>query len=124
LAARTVFRHTLAAGQSVIWVTAQDAANGTVTCQVGPDARTRINIVTKDAVPDLVVGCREDDPDADRAQQCRFLHGATFDVVGHLRQVSAARPRWVVLPRDQDDLCCNPGPDMQCPRPIQPCANP
>ena len=124
LAARTVYRHTLAAGQSVIWVTAQDAANGAVTCQVGPDARTRINLVTKDAVPDLVVNCREDDPDADRAQQCRFLHGATFDVVGHLRQVSAARPRWVVLPRDQDDLCCNPGPDMQCPRPIQPCANP
>jgi hypothetical protein len=124
VAARTLVQHTLTGSQGFVWAAAQDEAQGAVTCQVGPDARTRINLVTKDAVPDLVVNCREDDPDADKAQQCRFLHGATFDVVGHLRQVSAARPRWMVLPRDQDDFCCHPGPDMQCPRPIQPCANP
>jgi len=101
-----------------------DAANGAVTCQVGADSRTRINVVTKDAVPDLQVDCNVNDADAERAQNCRFLHAATFDITGHLRQVSAARPRWMVLPRDQDDVCCHPGPDMQCPKPVQPCANP
>jgi hypothetical protein len=70
------------------------------------------------------VDCREDDPNEERATQCRYLHAATFDITGHLRQVSAARPRWMVLPRDLDDLCCHPGPDMQCPAPIRPCANP
>ncbi|MBZ4415524.1 hypothetical protein [Myxococcus sp. RHSTA-1-4] len=122
--ANTVFEHTLAASQAFMWVSAQNEANGAVTCKVGADSRTRINVVTKDAVPDLVVDCREDDPDTGRAQQCRYLRAATFDVTGHLRQVSAARPRWMVLPRDQDDLCCHPGPGMQCPRPIEPCANP
>jgi hypothetical protein len=124
LAARTVLEHRLTPSQAFVWVSGQDAAAGAVTCRVGADSRTRINVVTKDAVPDLVVDCREDDPDAERAQQCRFLRGATFDIVGHLRQVSAARPRWMVLPRDLDDLCCHPGPDMQCPRPIRACANP
>lgn len=124
LAGNTRLAYTLTADQSVMWVSAQDESKGAVTCKLGTNARTRINLVTKDAVPDLAVNCREDDPNSDKAQQCRFLHGATFDVVGHLRQVSAARPRWMVLPRDQDDLCCYPGPDMQCPRPIKPCANP
>lgn len=124
LAAQTLLAQTLTDAQFSLWFRAQDEANGAVTCQVSPDSRTRFNVVTKDAVPDLVVNCREDDPDAARAEQCRFLHGATFDITGHLRQVSAARPRWMVLPRDQDDLCCYPGPDMQCPKPIKACANP
>jgi hypothetical protein len=124
LAARTLLTQTLSDTQFVMWASAQNEANGAVTCQVGTNANTRINLVTKDAVPDLVVNCREDDPDTNRAQQCRYLHAATFDIVGHLRQVSAARPRWMVLPRDQDDLCCYPGPDMECPKPIKACANP
>ncbi|MCP3141190.1 single stranded DNA-binding domain-containing protein [Pyxidicoccus xibeiensis] len=124
LAARTLYAHTLRASEAFVWVSPQTPANGAVTCQVAMNARTRINVVTKDAAPDLVVDCREDDPDAERARQCRFLRGATFDITGHLRQVSAARPRWMVLPRDQDDLCCHPGPGLECPRPIKPCANP
>jgi hypothetical protein len=90
-------------------------------CYVSRNTHTRMLLTTKDAVPDLKVDCDEKDADADRAQQCRYLHGATFDVVGHLRHVQAARPRWMVLPRDVDDLCCYPGPDLQCPRPIKPC---
>ncbi|QSQ27803.1 hypothetical protein JY651_24150 [Pyxidicoccus parkwayensis] len=124
LAAQTRLTQKLTATQTNMWVSAQDESKGTVTCKVGVDARTRINLVTKDAVPDLVVNCRTDDPDSTKAQQCQFLHAATFDVVGHLRQVSAARPRWMLLPRDQDDLCCYPGPGMECPKPIKPCANP
>lgn len=121
VAALTLLEHTLASGQSAVYASAQTEANGAVSCQIAPHSRTRINVVTRDAAPDLVVDCREDDPDAGRAQQCRYLRAATFDITGHLRQVSAARPRWMVLPRDQDDLCCHPGPGMQCPAPIQPC---
>lgn len=91
------------------------------TCSVGQNAKARINLITKDAVPELNPACSEDDADADRAQQCRNLHGATFDVVGHLRHVQPARPRWAVIPRAPDDLCCRPGPGLGCPRPIQPC---
>jgi hypothetical protein len=91
-------------------------------CHVSLHSRTRINVVTRDAVPDLQVDCSETDTDADRARQCRLLRGATFNVTGHLRQVSAARPRWIVMPRDVDDLCCFPGPEGQCPSPIKQCA--
>ncbi|NTX52683.1 hypothetical protein [Myxococcus sp. CA039A] len=124
LAAATRLEHTLKDNQLFVWVSVQDAVNGSASCKVSQHPRTRINLVTKDAVPDLVVNCSETDADAERAEQCRFLHGATFDIVGHLRHVSAARPRWIVLPRDQDDLCCYPGPGMECPRPIEPCVNP
>ena len=81
----------------------------------------RINVVTRDAIPDLQLDCNPTDSDADKAEQCRLLHAATFDVTGHLRQVQPARPRWIVLPRDVDDVCCSPGPGAQCPRPIKQC---
>lgn len=90
-------------------------------CTVARNTHTRVLLMTKDAVPDLKVDCNESSTNADEAQQCRNLRGATYDVVGHLRHVQAARPRWMVLPRDQEDLCCYPGPGLQCPRPIQPC---
>jgi hypothetical protein len=90
-------------------------------CYVSRNTQTRILLMTKDAVPDLKVDCNENDTDTERARQCRYLRGATFDVVGHLRHVQAARPRWMVLPRDVDDLCCYPGPGLECPRPIKPC---
>ncbi|HEX5752078.1 MAG TPA: hypothetical protein VFZ09_38035 [Archangium sp.] len=93
-------------------------------CSVARNTHTRVLLLTKDAVPDLKVDCSEGTEatqDTDAARQCRYLHGASFDVVGHLRQVQAARPRWMVLPRDQDDLCCYPGPGLECPRPIKPC---
>lgn len=124
VAARTVYEHKLTATQTVVHARAQDEAQGAVTCQVGLNSRTRINVVTKDAAPDLVVDCNENDSNADRAQQCRNLRAATFDVTGHLRHVGAARPRWVVQPRDLGDLCCHPGPGLQCPKPVQPCAVP
>ena len=41
--------------------------------------------------------------------------------IGHLRQVQPARPRWVMLPRDQDDLCCHPAAGLSCPKPIKQC---
>jgi hypothetical protein len=89
-------------------------------CTVSRNPHTRMLLMTKDAVPDLKVECNPVGTD-EAAQQCRNLHEATFDVVGHLRHVQAARPRWMVLPRDQDDLCCYPGPGLQCPKPIKAC---
>ncbi|MFP2925365.1 hypothetical protein ACLESO_09130 [Pyxidicoccus sp. 3LG] len=124
LAANTVYPHTMRASEAFVWAAVQTPANGAATCQVGMNSRTRINVVTKDAAPDLLVDCDENDSNTARAQQCRNLRAATFDITGHLRQVSAARPRWLVLPRDVDDICCHPGQGLQCPAPIKPCANP
>ncbi len=90
-------------------------------CVLGVNARTRINLVTKDAVPELNPDCDENDANEVEAVRCRALRAATFDVVGHLRHVQAARPRWAILPRDADDLCCYPGAGLQCPAPIKPC---
>jgi len=123
LAALTRLDHVMAASESYVWVSGKDTTT-TANCTVSQHPRSRINVVMKDAVPDLVVNCSETDGDADRQQQCKLLHAATFDVTGHLRHVSAARPRWVVQPRDQDDVCCYPGPGLECPRPIKPCVTP
>ncbi|WNG59360.1 hypothetical protein F0U59_35070 [Archangium gephyra] len=90
-------------------------------CSVARNTHTRVLLMTKDAVPDLNVDCNEGTGATEAEKQCRYLHGASFDVVGHLRQVQAARPRWMVLPRDQDDFCCYPGPGLECPKPIKPC---
>ena len=58
-------------------------------------------MVTKDSVPELNVDCHgERRRHETKATQCKNLHGATFDVVGHLKQVQPARPRWLVIPRD------------------------
>jgi hypothetical protein len=121
---------TLVPAKTLVWLSfaqashvALIAAEGPTRCALTQKTHTRVNLVTKDAVPDLVVDCREDDPDAARAADCKNLREASFDVIGHLRQVQAARPRWNVLPRDADDLCCHPGPSGQCPRPIKACKN-
>lgn len=90
-------------------------------CAIAANPRIKMNLVTKDAIPELKPACREDDADAERAAQCKALHEATFDVVGHLRHVQPARPRWTVFPRGPDDICCHPGPGLACPKPIQPC---
>jgi hypothetical protein len=90
-------------------------------CYVAHNSGTRILLTTKDAVPDLLVDCDVNDTDVDRRQQCRLLQSVTFDVVGHLRQIQPGRPRWMVMPRDAEDLCCHPGTDGQCPRPIKAC---
>lgn len=111
-------RHVFAGGESAV---AFQAIAVESKCTVGHNARTRINLMTRDAVPELEPDCNEADPDEERAKQCQYLRGAEFDVIGHLRQAQPARPRWIVLPRAPDDLCCYPGPGLQCPRPIQPC---
>ncbi|MBL8949380.1 MAG: hypothetical protein JNK82_01295 [Myxococcaceae bacterium] len=114
-------RYTLAPGETKVAVQAEGAPGLDARCSISVDPRVRMNLVTKDAVPDLEPHCREDDPDAEAAANCRALHAATFDVIGHLRQVQPARPRWVVLPRDADDICCRPGPGLSCPKPIKQC---
>lgn len=120
LPAYTRLEHTLTGNESVVAFLLDGPKTGDF-CTVSVNTRTRINVLTRDAIPDLVVDCSEADADATRAQQCRNVHGATFDVVGHLRQVTAARPRWQVMPRDVDDVCCRPGPGLECPKPIKTC---
>jgi hypothetical protein len=127
LPARTLEEITFASGESFVAVlsavTVPTPPPGTPAprCYVAHNPGTRILLTTKDAVPDLRLECDENDSDADRAQQCRLLRSVTFDVVGHLRQIQPARPRWMVMPRDAGDLCCHPGTDGQCPRPIKAC---
>ncbi len=117
-------RHVLQPGETKVAVVLEgSAATMSPKCSIAKDPRVRMNLVTKDAVPDLDPACREDDPDADDAANCRALHGATFDIIGHLRHVQPARPRWVLLPRDADDICCRPGPGLSCPKPIKQCDN-
>jgi hypothetical protein len=118
LAANTLDAHVLAAGESTVSLIADGAAG---TCKVARNPHVRILLTTRDAVPDLEVNCDPNDANADKALQCQELHAARFDVTGHLRQVQPARPRWQVLPRDTDDLCCHPGPGMDCPKPIKAC---
>lgn len=119
LPAKHVLKSRLTEAQDAIAFRAVDSAG---TCSISFNPHMRINLLTKDAVPELSVDCSIDDANAARAQQCRNLRGATFDVVGHLRQVQPARPRWIVIPRAPDDLCCYPGPGLECPTPIKPCA--
>jgi hypothetical protein len=44
----------------------------------------RINLVTKDAAPDLKPDCVEDDADPVAASTCKDLHLASFDIIGQL----------------------------------------
>ena len=119
VAANTRFDHLLTGTETHLALMTDGAV--TAQCQVAQNPRTRINVVTKDAIPELKPNCDPNDADAAAAKQCQNLRGATFDVVGHLRHLQPGRPRWVVLPRDRDDVCCYPGPGLECPAPIQPC---
>ncbi|MBK7860504.1 MAG: hypothetical protein IPJ65_18225 [Archangiaceae bacterium] len=116
-----LIRHTLQPGETKVAVVAEGTVPADARCSISIDPRIRINLITKDALPDLQPNCREDDSDATKAANCHAMHEATFDVVGHLRQVQPARPRWVILPRDADDVCCHPGPGLACPKPIKQC---
>jgi len=118
LAADQMVRYTFTGGETSV---AFQATTATSNCSVGINARTRINLLTKDAIPEINPDCDENDADQTRAQECRNLRGSEFDVVGHLKQVQPARPRWVVIPRAADDVCCYPGPGLECPKPIQRC---
>jgi hypothetical protein len=124
LPARTFTDITFASGKdfvAVLSATPPGSMTPAPRCYVAHNPGTRILLTTNDAVPDLRLECDENDTDADRRQQCRLMHSVTFDVVGHLRQIQPARPRWMVMPRDAEDLCCHPGTDGQCPRPIKAC---
>lgn len=119
--ARTLQGYTFQSGEQYLAFLAEGTPAANSRCHVGDSPRTRINVMTRDAVPELEPDCSESDPDAERARQCRLLREATYDIIGHLRHVQPARPRWLVMPRDADDLCCYPGPSNECPRPIKPC---
>jgi len=121
LAAKQVLKVRLATGQSAI---AFQAAEGAGQCNISINNHMRLNVITKDALPELTIDCSVDDANAERATQCRSLRGATYDMVGHLRQVQPARPRWMVIPRDPDDVCCYPAAGLKCPRPVKPCVAP
>ncbi len=125
LPARTLLEHTLTGNQGVVSLLMDGPVDpaGQGQCHVAVNTRTRMNVVTRDAVPELLLDCSEDEKvvGAEKALQCRYLRGARFDVVGHLKQVTAARPRWTVTPRDADDLCCRPGAGLECPKPIKQC---
>jgi hypothetical protein len=118
IAADQMIRYTFQGVETSVAFQATTAASS---CSVGLNARTRINLITKDSIPELDPDCDENDADAERAQQCRNLRGSEFDLIGHLKQVQPARPRWVVIPRAADDVCCYPGPGLECPKPIQRC---
>lgn len=118
LPANTELRYTMRGEESAV---AFQAVSEVGVCTVGLNSKIRINLITKDAVPELNPDCNDNDPNTAAAEQCRFLHGAEFDVTGHLRQIQPGRPRWVIIPRAPDDLCCYPGPGLQCPRPIEAC---
>lgn len=122
LAANTLLRHVTADGELHAAVIADGDFSATSACSVSVNMKTRINVLTRDAIPDLEPDCDPDDADAERATQCRYTQAATYDVVGHLRHLQPGRPRWAVLPRDADDVCCHPGEGMACPRPLKACA--
>ncbi len=113
--------HSLVAGEARLAVLPSASVTAADRCVISANTHTRINVITKDAVPDLQPDCSEDDPDAARAEQCKRLRAATYDVTGHLRHLQPGRPRWMIIPRDQDDICCRPGPGMECPKPLKRC---
>ena len=118
LDARQVLKFRLPAGKDSISLL-PTVASGRCFAAINP--RARLNVRSSDAIPELNPNCRLDDPDAVAAKQCRNTKGATYDIVGHLKQVQPARPRWIVIPRDPDDVCCYPGPGLECPKPLVSC---
>ncbi len=119
LPARQVLRYVFTGNENTV---AFKGVSSGGSCAVAQNTQARINLLTRDAIPELNPNCRIDDPDLEAAQQCRNLRGSSFDIVGHLRHVQPARPRWMVIPRDVDDVCCHPGPGLSCPKPIKPCS--
>ncbi len=120
LKAGEVLHHVFTGTEAIVSIVVP-AAGVTGRCWIAQNFHNRINVITKDAVPELAPDCRLDDLDAEKANQCKLTRAATFDIVGHLRHLQPGRPRWAVVPRDTDDVCCHPGPGLDCPKPIKPC---
>ncbi len=73
--------------------------------------KARINVATRDALPDF-----------DPREFTKPEHaGCTVDITGILRQVQAARPRWLILARTDADVCCRAPADKTCPAKIPVC---
>lgn len=111
----------LSGTQTRVAVIANGAPAANAQCYAGFNPETKMNLITKDAVPDLNPDCDVNNPNGDLAEQCRLTLSATYDVTGHLRQLQPGRPRWAILPRDADDVCCHPGPGLSCPKPLKQC---
>ncbi len=120
LSAHTPLKHVFTATQTTVSVLVPIGGVASK-CWIAQNFHNRMNIVTKDALPELQPDCLDNDPDEAKATQCKYIRGATFDLVGHLRQLQPGRPRWAILPRAADDICCHPGPGLQCPKPVLPC---
>jgi hypothetical protein len=111
----------LGANDSAVAVIASGTPSANAKCYAGFNPETKINLITKDAAPELIPDCDPNNPNGDLAQQCKNTRGATYDVVGHLRHLQPGRPRWAIMPRDADDICCHPGPGLSCPKPVKAC---
>jgi hypothetical protein len=121
LEGRTVLPHIFSDPDRFVAFVAESDFDPHSACVIGQDAVTRVNVNFRTAVPDLQLNCSEDDVDVEAGEECRRLHAARYDIVGHLRHSQISRPRWAVVPRYLDDICCWPGADLACPSPIQPC---
>lgn len=117
----TVLNAKLGGADSTVAIIASGTPAAGAKCYVSWNTRTKVNLVTRDAIPELNPDCDPNNPNGDLAQQCKNTLGATYDVVGHLRHLQPGRPRWSILPRDADDVCCHPGPGLTCPKPLKAC---
>src|SRR5690606_18868917 len=113
--------HKVAGANGTLSILGTGEAADNARCTDAQIPRTHIIVITRDSVPDLEPDCEPNDADAERATQGRAIRGATFDIVGHLKHIQPASPRWGVIPRDANDICCHPGPGLECPRPIKTC---
>lgn len=78
---------------------------------IEPMTRSRINVITRDALPEF-------DPAVFAQEE---YEGCTLDITGNLRQVQAARPRWAIIARDRNDICCRAPEGKVCPDGIPVC---
>ncbi len=71
----------------------------------------RLNVSTRDALPLF------DPRDFAKPEHA----GCTVDIAGIMRQTQAARPRWIVIAREETDVCCRAPEGKTCPTGIPVC---
>ncbi len=76
---------------------------------------TRINIQTGTAIPQLDPRIFDQERSGADYSACRL------NVTGILSQTQAARPRWIIMARDSEDVCASSAPGT-CPESIAQCA--